>query len=300
MKKRWAAMLLLAVLLVSVSGAIGTVSRQEADERGTYNLYFVERELRSLDGGDALRAEERLLDDRGLSTSELAERLVTELLKGPLDMTLESPFPNGTTLLSVERKGTEVRVDLSGVYGTLSGVALSLADYAVTLTLTQLPDVARVRITVLGQELDYRTRQVFLGRDILLTPTEDVVSTVDVRLYFPDETGVLTAEPRTLSLYEGDTQVSAVVRALENGPEDKELRTVLPEGFKVRKLWMEEGSCFVSLSSALLEGEPDPAVLSQAITALERSLLSLDMVEAVHFLVDGETAETYGPVALPG
>lgn len=38
---------------------------------------------------------------------------------------------------------------------------LSLADYAITLTLTQLPDVARVRITVLGEELDYRSRQVF-------------------------------------------------------------------------------------------------------------------------------------------
>lgn len=302
MKKRWIAMLLLAALLTAVGGAIGTVGvrQQETEERGTYALYFVERDLRNVDGGDALRAEERMLDDRGLSTEEVASLLVSELLKEPMDQTLESPIPKGTTLNRVERKGTELLVDLSAAYSGLSGVSLSLADYAITLSLTQLPDVARVRITVLGSELDYRSRQVFLSRDVLLAPKEDVVGTVEALLYFPNDEGTLIPESRILSLYEGDTQVGAVVRAIENGPESKELKAVLPEGFKVRKLWVEEGTCYVSLSSALLEGEPDAETLSQAIDSLRRSLLSLDTVETVRFLVDGEAARRFGPVALPG
>ena len=190
-------------------------------------------------------------------------------------------------------------MDLSAAYSTLSGVGLSLADYAITLTLTQLPDVARVRITVAGRELDYRSRQVFLARDILTVPKEDVVGTVDASLYFVNGDGALTAEARTLNLYEGDTQVSAVVRALENGPETKGLSAVLPEGFKVRKVWLEEEICYVSLSSALLEGQLEPETLSQAVLALEQSLLSLDSVEEVRFLVDGELADTYGPIDLP-
>ena len=102
-----------------------------------------------------------------------------------------------------------------------------------------------------------------------------------------------------MNLYEGDTQVSAVVRALENGPETKGLSGVLPEGFKVRKVWLEEEICCVSLSSALLEGQPEPETLSQAVLALEQSLLSLESVEEVRFLVDGELADTYGPIDLP-
>ena len=230
---------------------------------------------------------------------ELAAALVAELLKGPADPTLKSPFPKGTALLSAEQKGTELRVDLSAAYSTLSGVGLSLADYAITLTLTQLPDVAHVRITVAGRDLDYRSRQVFLARDILTVPKEDVVGTVDASLYFVNGDGALTAEARTLNLYEGDTQVSAVVRALENGPETKGLSAVLPEGFKVRKVWLEEEICYVSLSSALLEGQPEPETLSQAVLALEQSLLSLESVEEVRFLVDGELADTYGPIDLP-
>ena len=298
MKKRWITIVLLAVLLIAVGGAIGRVSvRQETVD--AYDLYFVEADLRNADGGDALRAEERAVSGSGLSTEELAGALVAELLKGPVDLTLKSPFPKGTALLSAERQGTELHVDLSPAYGTLSGVELSLADYAMTMTLTQLPDVARVRITVAGRDLDYRSRQVFLARDILFAPKEDVVGTVNVRLYFSDEDGGLTAESRTLNLYEGDTQVSAVVRALENGPEAKDLSGALPEGFKVRKTWLEEGICYVSLSSALLEGQPDPEALSQAVRSLEQSLLSLDSVEEVRFLVDGELADTYGPIELP-
>ena len=266
MKKRWIAIALLTVLLMGIGGAIGKVGVRQESGGSAYALYFVERDLRSADGGDALRSEERTLEDGGLSTEE---------------------------------QGTELRVDLSAAYSTLSGVGLSLADYAITLTLTQLPDVARVRITVAGRELDYRSRQVFLARDILTVPKEDVVGTVDTSLYFVNGDGALTAEARTLNLYEGDTQVSAVVRALENGPETKGLSGVLPEGFKVRKVWLEEEICYVSLSSALLEGQPEPETLSQAVLALEQSLLSLESVEEVRFLVDGELADTYGPIDLP-
>ena len=42
-----------------------------------------------------------------------------------------------------------------------------------------------------------------------------------------------------------------------------------------------------------------PAALTLAIDALERSLLSLESVEEVRFLVDGEFADAYGPVPLP-
>lgn len=46
-------------------------------------------------------------------------------------------------------------------------------------------------------------------------------------------------------------------------------------------------------------GPPGPAALTLAIDALERSLLSLESVEEVRFLVDGEFADAYGPVPLP-
>ena len=66
MKKRWIAIALLTVLLMGIGGAIGKVGVRQESDGSTYDLYFVERDLRSADGGDALRSEERTLEDSGL------------------------------------------------------------------------------------------------------------------------------------------------------------------------------------------------------------------------------------------
>jgi len=292
MRKR-AFLTALALLLLLL-----TACEREEPERTAYELYFQEADLTFSAGDGAFRTESVYLFDEETGTSRrLAEALVNELLEGPADETLKSPIPAGTTLLSLELAGDRANVDLSSSYGTLSGVALTLADSAIAMTLSQVPEISSVRITVRGRELAYRERQVLNIREVLLTPEEDVLSTVDVRLYFLNpESGQLTPEDRTLDLYEGDTQVSAVAKALEGGPEDRELTRALPEGFQVKSVWLEEDICYVNLSSALLEGLEEGA-MDTAIQALDRSLRSLEGVEEVRFLVDGEFSRDPGPAA---
>ena len=140
MKKRWIAVLLCAALLA----AFGWGQPRISGEGETYDLYFLEADLSDAPGGDALRAEPLYIESGEVrDTRELAEYLVTELLAGPEDAALTSAIPEETTLLSLELDGTRAKVDLSSRYRLLSGVALALADYAITLTLTQLPENLR-------------------------------------------------------------------------------------------------------------------------------------------------------------
>ena len=294
---------LLSLLLCAgaLMGLCGCVLAAADSQQGTpYELYFVEADLSDAAGADALRAETIYLEEE-METQALAETLMKRLLAGPADDTLLSPIPAGTELLSLELNGAHAKVDLTSSYRSLSGVALTLADYAITLTLTQLPQIAVVGITVRGQELAYRDTQTFTARDVLLSSNEDVIGTVPVTLYFLDESDTLTAEERTLDLYEGDTQVGAVVRTLEEGPEDRALHMAQPEGFQVKSIWLEEDVCYVNLSSAQLETLPEETDLTVALEAMARSLCSLDTVEEVRFLVDGDFAEEYGgaPIADP-
>ena len=294
MRKRWMA-LLCCVLLILGCACLGTAEEEPAET--PYILYFQERELQAAAGSGALRkVGARLTETAGMSDEEIAENLMIELLAGPVDETLKRTIPAGTTLSSLEVEGTRAYVDLSSTYGMLSGVALTLADQSIALTLTQLPGILSVKITVLGQELEYRDKQIFTGRDVLLAPEGDVVSTLETLLYFPDETGQLAAEERKLDLYEGDTQGGVVLRALENGPETKELQPVLPEGFRVRSAWLEESVCYVNLSGHLLESLPEDAALEPVLEALGRSFCGLDAVTETRFLVDGEYADDYGGV----
>ena len=280
MRKRLCLLLLPLLLL--------TGCRREEPARTAYQLYFQEADLTYSAGDGAFRTETvYLYDERTGTSQQLAEALMEALLRGPADETLKSTLPAGTSLLSLEVSGDRALVDLSASYESLSGVALTLADGAIAMTLAQIPEISSVKITAQGRELAYRERQVMNIREVLLTPEEDVISTVEARLYFLDQAGSLTPEERTLDLYEGDTQVSAVARALEDKPENRDLLSPLPEGFQVKSVWLEESICYVNLSSALLESAED-ADIRTALRALENSLRSLEAVEEVRFLVDGE------------
>lgn len=292
--RKWMALLCGLLLLA----AVGCGTAESPPESPAYDLYFLIADLRETPGSGALRTETTYLEDLvEADTQQLAEALLTELLAGPQDETLKSAIPAGTSLLSLDVQGSRATVDFSAAYGSLSGVGLTLADYAVTLTLTQLPEISLVKIMVRGQELAYRDKQMLLARDVLLLPEEDVLGTVTAWLYFLNGEGALTAEERMLELYEGDTQVSAVAQALENGPESKELSPVWPDGFRVMSVWQEEGVCYVNLSSAILEETELPEKeLSAAIEALGHSLCSLETVEETRFLVDGEFVRDYGSI----
>ena len=117
-------------------------------------------------------------------------------------------------------------------------------------------------------------------------------------LYYLDEDGGLMPQEVTLDLYEGDTQVGAVVKALLARPEDRDLISALPEGFQVTAVRLEESTCYVDLPSAALAELPEDANLPLALRALAESLLSLRSVEEVRYLVDGEFASVYGTASV--
>ena len=120
-------------------------------------------------------------------------------------------------------------------------------------------------------------------------------------LYFLDESGSLVPEENVLELYEGDTQVGAIIKALENGPQSKYLKPVFPENFQVKAAWLEENICYVNLSSAALAELPEGSTLQSAAVAMVRSLNSLEQVNEVRFMMDGEFVQNYGamPVKNP-
>ena len=248
------------VLLLSLLCACAAQHAQEMDENG-YELYFLS-DPNSAGGGDAIRTQEKRLS-------------------------LSSPIPEGTVLKSLKVSGRRAQIDLSAQYARLTGIDLSLADYCITLTLTQLPNVNAVSITADGRELPYRETQVLLSADTLLSSRESGLRPITVSLYFLDsKTGELRAEQQTLALYEGQTRVNALLEALAQGPEDDSLVSLLPEDFAVISSRIENGVCYLNLpaSGSLPENEAERDLM---LSALEQSILSLGGVDEVQFLIEG-------------
>jgi len=274
------------LLALTCLGLCGCSAEPAEPKEGEYALYFREADLNAAAGGDALRPEYRAIAEG--DTEATVQALVEALLAGPSDATLAPLIPTGTALLSTRVNGSRAEVDFSSIYGFLSGVDLTLADYSIALTLTQLPEILSVRVTVRGQDLEYREASVLRARDVLLSPAGDVVSRLPVTLYFYDEEGSLQPDQQTLELYEGDTPAGAVLSALENGPSSGQLLPLFPVDFRVRLGGTEDAVCYVNVSALLMEEMADPAQVPAILEAVGASLCSLESIEEVRFLLDGE------------
>jgi len=157
--KRRSILLLLLLLLLTACGQTPAASTGQPSGRV---LYF---QPDSYAAGAALVPQAVELPP---DTPE-EEALITALLSGPVEKGLLSPFPKGVSLRSWSMQEDILHVNLSEEYGSLSGMDLTLADYAIALTLCQLDGVEGVTITVENDPMPFRYRQILRPQDVLLT-----------------------------------------------------------------------------------------------------------------------------------
>ncbi|MDE7242441.1 MAG: GerMN domain-containing protein, partial [Oscillospiraceae bacterium] len=220
------------------------------------------------------------------------------LLAGPSHGELVSPLP-GVELLSVEVRDHRAYVDLSGGVNRLGGVDLTLADYCLTLSLTQLEGISSVSVTAEGRPIGQQPKQIFYEWDVLLSSMDDVLQTVEVTVYFLNSDNALTGEQRILELYEGQTLAESVIAALLEGPHNKDLRRALPEDFQVNFVRMENGVCYVNLPAASLEAlPPDEDLQRKMLWSLTDSLYSIESIEELRLLADGGELTSFGMIPL--
>ena len=320
MKKRIIALLLALLMLTSAGCGSAPAAKEPADEEpalGAYQAGAPEQEAgqsaaepslylrlygladlseknKSNGGGDAVTGisipwAEITAHDRG--RQQQAQYIMELLLGGCTKEDFLCPVPTGTRLLSCTVTGGTVLVDLSSEYNQLLGIDRTIADYCITLSLMQLTGILAVRLTVEGELPADRTNEVYTSEEVLLTSPEDIVRTVKVVLYFPDQTGQLVGEERRLTVYEGETIAQAVVKALTE--------RLLPAEFTALGANTEGGTCYLNLPSSVTVLLPEDAdAQNRMIQGLVDSLCSLEGVEQVQLMLDGEYMLMLGSVPI--
>ena len=287
MKRKRIVLTALALVLLALAGC-GVVQKEQEGLR----LYYA-ASLDTHRGGDAIDSVTIDWDELPQGDQVARAESVLALLMGMCqEKGFQSPIPAGTTLRSVAIIGGTACVDFSGSYGQLSGMALTIADYCVALSLTQLEGIYAVRITVNEQELAYRDNDLFLAGDVLLTSMDDVVRTLTARLYFPNSDGDLEAEERLLTQYEGQSAADVVLSALGDGPSDDDLQPLAEKGLSGMTVRMDNGVCQLNVASASME-ELEDDTARQLLLCVTQSLQSLEGISSVQLYIDGTYAETY-------
>ena len=98
--------------------------------------------------------------------------LMLALLNGPYKEGLTSPFPKGVSLQSWDwdsKREGNLRVRLSEQYGGLADISLTLADYCIVLTLSQVEGVESVEINSAGYASNYRSHPLLKAEEAELS-----------------------------------------------------------------------------------------------------------------------------------
>lgn len=280
---------LLAALLLALPGC--TLPAQTQTE-SAYQIYFM---ADGSFGTAALKSESRELPE-GM---EPIDGLLTCLLKGPVSTDLTSALPDYTTLRGWTLRDGVVTVDFSDQYGNLSGIDLTLADYSVTLTLTQLDEVDAVIITSEGKELPYRDHQTLLADEALFAVFRSEPVQRRVQLYYPlaDSSG-LGLEIRQLEVTDDLPLPAAALQALQQGPEREDAAALSLAG-EILSTETRDGECIVNVSAEFAQqATGDEGTDRLDLYALVNTLCGLDGVNAVRLLREGEPLTEFGKITL--
>lgn len=155
-------LVLLGLLLALLCASCG---KTESDSAKLPVLYFA---ADSQEGhGSALDTEPY----HGVSSPSPGD-LIHALLDGPTQEGLISPFPKGVGLQSWEwdpKQEGNLQVRLSEQYGGLADISLTLADYCIVLTLSQLDGVKSVEISSEGYASNYRSHPILQPEEAALS-----------------------------------------------------------------------------------------------------------------------------------
>lgn len=225
------------------------------------------------------------------------EELLTELGTMPEKLEYRAPLQMGFALLSYRQDGEKLYLDMSGEYRNLAPTKEVLVRAALVRTLSQVPGIRYIAITVEGDQLFDTLGNVIglMSADQFIDNAGDEINAyerVRLKLYFASEDGTsLVATNRTMAYNTSISLEKLVVEQLLSGPGADVADTVYPTvnpGAKLISISVKDGICYVNFDENFLT-QMYNVTTDVAIYSVVNSLIELNNVNKVQISINGET-----------
>lgn len=241
-----------------------------------------------------------------LSVGEEAmlDELVGCLSTSPDKLEYKAPLAMGFEILSMDVSDGKLSIDVDSDYLKLPATTEVLVRAAIVRTLTQLPDVRYVGITVEGNQLFDNAGDVvgLMSADLFIDNDGNEINTYElarVRLYFANAEGdKLIGAYREKYYSTNIPKERFVVEELIAGPSGKVeglYPSINPE-VKIVSVTTQDGVCYVNLDSSFLTVVNNVST-ELSIYSIVNSLVELSNVNRVQILVNGEVPASFGSSA---
>lgn len=225
--------------------------------------------------------------------------VLEELAMGPRNSSLQ-PAVQKDLIKSATISGTNVEVVVAESYLEQTPVQEIASRSALAYTLTDLPYVHSVTISVNGEELKKANGQPF-GKIHL----SDIVTRPDVNpsgeslqelvLYFSNADGTgLVAETRTVSINPNESISKYIVTEIIKGPSSADLRATVPPDTKLLDARTSDGMCSIDFSKEFISkhtSDYPPEIIT--VYSIVNSLCEQSDIKNVQFMIEGERQDNF-------
>ena len=231
---------------------------------------------------------------------EQLDEIMKFLSTTPEKLEYKAPFDMGFQVRDYEVEDGKLVIDVDKAYSELSPTTEVLVRAAIVRTLTQLPDVKYVTITVEGGQLYDNAGELvgWMNADQFINNDGNEINTyelVKVKLYFANAGGDKLIAAYREKHYSTNTPLERfVVEELIAGPSGQieGLYPVMNPETKIINVLTKDGICYVNLDSNFLTVVNNVST-EVAVYSIVNSLVELDHINKVQILVNGEVPATF-------
>ena len=246
------------------------------------------------------KSETKLVTERHYLTSTDTKDMIVEelslLCSVPDNKELKATLTSGINIITYSYDGEQVIVSLGEKYKELSRTTEVLTRAALVRSLTNIPEVNYVMLTVNGESLTDTSGNAIgaMTSDMFVNnagaQVEAVDSTVTLRLYFANEEGDgLVAVNRELAHNADISNVpmeKLVVEQLISGPANDDTYPTISPDTKLVNITVRDNICYLTFDSAMLTAVNN-VTTDVTVYSLVNSLVELSNINKVQISIDG-------------
>lgn len=233
---------------------------------------------------------------------ELMKELQKQMEHAPSNC--KSALSGKVKIKGYERGIDALRIDFSKEYYGLGNTEEVLLRAATVKTFCQIPGVAKVMITVEGEQLKDEEGQPVpaMDADSFIDTKEGGINSylyAKLSLFFPDSSGKkLAKEQRSLHYSSNMVLERVIIEQLIAGPKSANLRPVFTGAVKIQNLYIKNGVCTISFDKEVNKTPPEGTVSPEiAIEAIVNSICeTCDEIQEVRFEIEGDNTVKFRDV----
>lgn len=278
--------LLIFLLLLGTVMACGEKKQKTSD----YYIYYLDK--------DKTKIVAEGFEPKASDTQGMIKEMLKALSKNTNSPDYQTAIPQEVQVNEWKLENAQLYLYFNNSYSEMDNVAEVLCRAAVVRTLTQIKGVDCISfyigdsplIDVNGAPVGLMTAESFVEN-----PGEQInaILSSEITLYFANKDGTkLVPEVQEVHYSSNISMEKLIMEHLLKGPENKELRSAVPQETKLVSVSVLDGVCFVNLDEGFLNQNyeiAEPIVIYSIVD----SLVELPNINKVQIAVNGDSDIIY-------